>query len=94
MKIDVASSAYHEAPTARSDFNKQELRRLRLLLRRLRFLEAQVKSSGGLESGSGSGGAAFAEWEVEALEWILNEVCFLDEPAECTTNKPNDRTGS
>lgn len=80
MKVDVTKSAYHEAPTAKQDFNKQELRSLRLLLRRLRFLEAQVAQSGGLGNGAGSGGAAFAEWEVEALEWILTEVEFLDEP--------------
>lgn len=82
MKVDVSKSIYHEAPEARRDFNKQELRRCRLLLRRLRFLEAQVRTTGGLESGSGSGGAAFAEWEVEALEWILYEVGFLSEPSK------------
>lgn len=82
MKVDVSKSAYHEAPNAKQEFNRQELRSLRLLLRRLRFLEAQVAQSGGLGSGSGSGGAAFAEWEVEALEWILVEVGFLPDPGE------------
>lgn len=79
MKVDVSRSVYHEAPEARKEFSRRELRSLRLLLRRLRFLEAQVRETGGLESGSGSGGAAFAEWEVEALEWILTEVGFLPE---------------
>lgn len=79
MRVDVSKSAYHEAPEARNDFNKAELRRLRLLLRRLRFLEAQVRTTGGLENGSASGGAAFAEWEVEALEWVLTEIGFLPE---------------
>lgn len=82
MKIDVNQSRYHEDPEARRDFNKSELRRLRLLLRRLRFLEAQVRASGGLRNGGGSGGAAFAEWEVEALEWILTELGFLSESAD------------
>lgn len=82
MKVDVSRSEYQEAPTARQDFNRMELKRLRLLLRRLRFLENQVRESGGLGSSSGSGGAAFAEWEVEALEWILTDVGFLDAPAE------------
>lgn len=71
MKVDVSRSAYHEAPEARNEFSRQELRRARLLLRRLRFLEQQVRDTGGLENGGGSGGAAFAEWEVEALEWVL-----------------------
>lgn len=80
MKVDVSKSIYHEDPQARRDFNRQELKRCRLLLRRLRFLEAQVRETGGLASGSGSGGAAFAEWEVEALEWALAELGFLAEP--------------
>jgi hypothetical protein len=48
-----------------------------LLLRRLRFLEQQIRETGGLENGGESGGAAFAEWEVEALEWILADIGFL-----------------
>lgn len=79
MKVDVSKSAYHEDEGARKEFDKAELRRLRLLLRRLRFLEAQVRENGGLTNGGASGGAAFAEWEVEALEWILTEVGFLQE---------------
>lgn len=79
MKIDADKSRYRESPEARKEFNRAEIRSLRLLLRRLRFLEAQVRESGGLQDGSGSGGAAFAEWEVEALEWILTEVGFLSD---------------
>lgn len=78
MRVDVSKSAYHEAESAKQEFNRMELRRLRLLLRRLRFLETQVRESGGLTNGGGSGGAAFAEWEVEALEWVLFEIGFLD----------------
>lgn len=77
MKVDASKSRYHESPEARNEFNRTEMKRLRLLLRRLRFLEAQVRESGGLASGSGSGGAAFAEWEVDALEWVLIEMEFL-----------------
>lgn len=79
MRVDVEQSAYQEASDARELFNKRELRSARLLLRRLRFLEAQVRETGGLENGGSSGGAAFAEWEVEALEWVLTEVGFLPE---------------
>lgn len=77
MKVDANTSEYREDPGARHEFNKQELRSMRLLLRRLRFLEAQVRENGGLGAATGSGGAAFAEWEVEALAWILTEVGFL-----------------
>jgi len=79
MKVDASKSAYHEAPEARHEFSRRELRSLRLLLRRLRFLEAQVRETGGLENGGDSGGAAFAEWEVEALEFVLTEMGFLGE---------------
>lgn len=71
MRVDPSKSVYHENTEARKEFSTQELRRCRLLLRRLRFLEANIRDNGGLENGSASGGAAFAEWEVEALEWIL-----------------------
>lgn len=71
MRVDASKSAYHESMGARDEFNRQELRRARLLLRRLRFLEQQVRESGGLSNGGASGGAAFAEWEIEALEWVL-----------------------
>jgi len=79
MKVDVSKSAYHEHSQAKNDFSRKELRALRLLLRRLRFLEARVRETGGLEDGASSGGAAFAEWEVEALEFVLSEVGFLQE---------------
>lgn len=77
MKVDASKSAYHEDPSARHEYDKKELRRLRLLLRRLRFLEAKVRESGGLEDGGDSGGAAFAEWEIESLEWILRKMNYL-----------------
>lgn len=79
MRVDVSKSAYHEAPEARNEFNRLELRRLRLLLRRLRYLEGQIRDNGGLENGGANGGAAFAEWEVEALEFVLTEMGFLAE---------------
>lgn len=82
MKVDASKSTYHEAAGTREEFTPRELRRLRLLLRRLRFLEAQVQQNGGLGSASGSGGAAFAEWEVDALEYVLTEIGFLADPAD------------
>jgi hypothetical protein len=78
VKVEADKSRFHEIDTARNEFNRAELRRLRLILRRLRFLEAQVEKNGGLASSTGNGGAGWAEWEVEALEWILDEVGFLE----------------
>lgn len=86
MKIDPEKSIYHEKRGFGAEFNRQEIRRLRLLLRRLRFLETKVREEGGLrDGGSESGGAAFVEWEVEALEWILDELGFLE---------PRNKTGA
>lgn len=78
MRVDASKSVYHEAASARAEFDNTEIKRCRLLLRRLRFLEAQVRETGGIESGNGGG--AFAEMEVDALEWILREVDYIDEP--------------
>lgn len=77
MKIDVSQSIYIEDAEASKDFTGQEIRRFRLLLRRLRFLEAQVRETGGMANGGANGGAAFAEWEIDALEWVLDEMGFL-----------------
>jgi hypothetical protein len=82
VRVDVSKSNYHELPDARNEFSKRELRSARLLLRRLRFLETQVRESGGLQNRAASGGAAFAEWEEEALCWVLTEIGFLAEPEE------------
>lgn len=81
MKIDPSQSRFHEHPGAVQEFNTTELRKLRLLLRRLRFLETKVRENGGLANSSGSGGSAFAEWEADALEWILLDVGFIKTPA-------------
>lgn len=84
MKIDPSQSTFHESPLAVNEFNRRELKHLRLMLRRLRFLEKSVRDNGGLRDGGTSGGAAFAEWEMDALEWLLIEVGFLDEPVSKT----------
>lgn len=79
MKVDASKSEYHEADSAKGEFSRQELKRARLLLRRLRYLEQQIRVSGGLASPTANGGGAFAEWEAEALEWVLDEIGFLRE---------------
>lgn len=78
MKVDATSSRYQESPDARLEFNRRELRRCRLLLRRLRFLETKADQENFADANN-SGGSAFAEWEAEALEWLLTEVGFLAE---------------
>lgn len=87
MRVDPNQSAYHEAGDATQEFDRAELRRCRQLLRRLRFLESQVRARGGLSDPEGNGGAAFAEMEMEALEWVLSEVGFLDEDRVNKANK-------
>ncbi len=79
MRVDKSLSVYHEAPELREEFSPHEIRHARLLLRRLRFLEDQVRKTGGM-AGNNSGGAAFAEMEVAALEWILGPdgINFLE----------------
>lgn len=80
MKVDASNSIYREDPGAKSEFNRKELRMLRLLLRRLHFLEAQIKKNEGKVNLSG--GANFAEWESDALEYVLTEIGFLEDDDE------------
>ena len=74
----VASRHTLRSATAPAEFDRIELRRLRLLLRRLRFLETQINRHDGAGEEDTSGGAQFAEWEVEALEWVLVEFDYLE----------------
>lgn len=73
MKTDPRDSIYQEDKNALKEFSSKEARRLRIILRRLRFLEAQAKSN---KDTNGSA-PLFIGWEIEALEWILDEVGFL-----------------
>lgn len=74
MKIDPSLSRYHEDRNSTEEFDRDELSKLRMLLRRLRFLEANLRDSADTDM---SGGAVFAESESQALEWVLLEVGFL-----------------
>lgn len=84
MRTDPAQSQFHEDAGARNEFNRQELKRARLLLRRLRFLESKIATTGGLADETANGGAAFTEWEAEALEWVLGPdgIGFLETTGE------------
>jgi hypothetical protein len=77
-RVDTSNSIYSESPTAKDEFDRQELRHLRLLLRRLHFLEDRVNKNGGIGAATGNGGAAFAEWELAAMEWVLTDNGYLE----------------
>lgn len=66
MRVDTSASVYRESDQAETEFSPVELRRARFLMRRLQFLEAKVRNEDAV-----SGGAVFAEMEIEALEWAL-----------------------
>ena len=90
MKIDTSGTKYNECPDGRKEFDKAELKHLRLLLRRLRFLETQLNTSGGLAGNRSSAGAAFVEWEVDALEWLLVDIGFVIDPDEAQEEGDED----
>lgn len=80
MNIDPSRSRYHEDPESRTrgeGYTPQEVRKLRTLLRRLRFLEANASKSSSRPSTS----AMWVEAEVAALEWLLFDVAdFIYDP--------------
>lgn len=73
MKVEQANSKYQESPEAADMFSVPELKKLRALLRRLRYLDGQIHR----EPASISGGLMFAEREVDALAFVLDEVGYL-----------------
>lgn len=80
MKVNAAQSIHHEDPQARKEFSRSELTHLRVLLRRLRFLETQVRKNGGINAPiTQGGGAMHAEIEALALEFALSELGYLKE---------------
>lgn len=74
MRIDATKSIYHEEEVAVDEFDIAELKHLRFLLRRLRFLEGQVAKA----AEDTGGGVIFAETEIKALEYTLHEIGYLD----------------
>ena len=66
MRIDTTQSVYREHPGLDDapEFEPEELVNARALLRRLHFLESQSKNP-------------WAEAELEALVWILDDIGFL-----------------
>jgi len=80
MRVDPSKSKYHESPAAETEFDLQEIKHLRFLLRRLRFLEKKVRENGGLVGAGPSD--PFAELEVDALAYALLELGYLAEPVK------------
>ena len=64
---------YCEAPDVAGDYSLEELRRLRVLLRRLRFLSTQLAQP----DAGGATGREFVERERDALIFILTEIEYL-----------------
>ena len=66
MRIDTTQSVYQEHPGLDDDpeFEPEELVNARALLRRLHFLESQSRN-------------LWAEAELEALVWLLDDIGFL-----------------
>lgn len=81
MRVPEEDSAYKEGEHARDEFSQSELQHARALLRRLRFLEAQVRANENDPVRAASGGALFAVMESQALEWALGPdgINFLAE---------------
>lgn len=75
MNVDTENSVYQEAHDVSTEFDADELRRCRLVLRRLRFLEGKARDTERPDSTS----AMFVVWEIEALAWMLTELGFLQE---------------
>lgn len=67
MRVDASKSVYHEGDWAERDFTLAELKQARFLLRRLRFLEARLRST----DNDGSSWFVLADLEVESLAWAL-----------------------
>lgn len=78
MRVDVKKSVYHEVPDAEEHWTTKELRRLRQVLRRLRFLEAMVRERGGMSDPDSGGAAAYVELEIEGLELVLLELEYIE----------------
>lgn len=81
--VDTENTIYHEDPDCKRDFSRVEIRRLRFLLRRLRHLETKIAGKG--DSVGGASSDMFMLWEIEALEFVLDEVGFLAPRKEKTT---------
>lgn len=77
MRTDASTSKYQEHPVAKEEWNRRELRHLRFMLRRLRFLEKNAEDLSRSNEAQAANAAVFVETELEALEWLLTEIGFL-----------------
>lgn len=78
-RIDVENTKYHEKKEHEAgDFTRAELLKARRLMRRLRFLETQMRLNADKDDAASNAALHTAE-EAEALEWALgpNGLDFL-----------------
>jgi hypothetical protein len=74
-RIDVENTKYHErrdlkiGPKRSDDFTRSEMLKIHRLLRRLRFLETQMRLKAGSDPTSSA--AIHTAEEADALEWVL-----------------------
>ena len=76
MKTDPSKSKFHEREDANQEWDFDELVHLRAILRRLRFLEANIEKHS--RSGDTSVSAMFTEREASALKWLLDDIGYLE----------------
>lgn len=81
MKIDLSKSKYRERDSAKEEFDLAEVKHLRTVLRRLRYLEQKIREAGGLD-GAPESSLIFDGLEVEGLEFALTELGFLETTKE------------
>lgn len=75
MRIDVEKSKYHPREDVEKDFDREEIKHLKIVLRRLRYLEQKLREGGDLLDGNGS--AVFDDLEVQGLAFTLTEIGYL-----------------
>lgn len=88
MRVDASKSKYHEHEDAADEFSQDELQWLRILLRRLRFLESKIRTTGGLAAPDANGGALYVEMEVRGLAFVLSEIGYLAAPEPAPEVQP------
>ena len=72
------TSVFQERSDVADEFNWQEIRHLRYLLRRLRFLEIKIAEASGTKA-ENAPQSMYVHREADALAYLLTEIGFLRE---------------
>lgn len=75
MRIDVSKSRYHPVKEAEVIFDRTEIKHLKIVLRRLRYLEQKLRDGGDPLDGDGS--AMFDDLEMRGHVFTLTEIGYL-----------------